>query len=284
MNRLEIFNPFMAPVYHEETVTSTIDISRCLASEGMPHGTVIVADYQEAGRGRGRSRLWEMESTKSLSFTILLRYPSMEKIPTAFTLRAGLASAYAIEDFSSLQNVMIKWPNDIMIGAKKTAGILCEADGGNVHLGIGINMAQTDFPAHLREKATSLALAIEKDIPAEDRFVLLEKTLNRLFDELENGKDWNLRLKQKLYGKDKQVVFIEGFAASCSAASCSAACCTATSCSSTTCSDDSGTGDDEVSHNKIVGKLAGIGAGGELLILPDGEKTVREFTVGELII
>ena len=259
MTTLKIKNPFNAPVYHEKTVSSTMDISRQLASAGEAHGTVITADFQEAGRGRIRGRTWEMEKEMSLPFTILLCYPRIEDIPPLLTLRTGLAVSIAIEDFApSLKNaVRIKWPNDIMIGSQKAAGILCEAAGGvhaggNVHLGIGINVSQKEFPVHLAEKAVSIALAAGKDITHNERYSLLEKILIRLYDELEttaNNKALIVRLDQRLYKKGEQVVFIEGAA-------------------------DSG--------KTVKGCLAGIGDGGELLI-DAGNNKLYSFITGELI-
>jgi len=283
MNILKIQNPFDAPVFFIETVSSTMDISRQLASEGAAHGAVVTADFQEAGRGRIQGRSWEMDRGASLPFTILLRYPRLEEIPSALTLRAGLAVSLAIEDFASqsienneLLNVKVKWPNDIMIGGKKAAGILCEANDGDVHLGIGINITQSEFPVHLRGKATSIReqlagsseqLAIsneqlaknieqlagsgERFTKSDARFLLLEMVLARLHEELETekGKNWKSRLEQRLFKKGEQVVFAEGAA-------------------------DSG---------KIVkGCLAGIGEGGELLITSEGEIKTRAFIAGEL--
>jgi len=255
MTKLEICNPFDAPVYHEETVTSTMEISRSLSDAGEPHGTVIVADFQEAGRGRGQDRSWQMNRLENLPFTIMLRYPRIEEIPPALTLRAGLAVSLAIEDFAPcLQgSVFVKWPNDIMIGEKKTAGILCEAAGGTVHIGVGINVAQKEFSSHLREKAVSIALAADRDIAPEERFSLLEKILARLFDELnarQNAAGWKSRLEQRLYKKGEQIVFVEG---------------------------EAGSG------REVSGRLTGIGGYGELLILADGEKQPRSFVTGELM-
>jgi len=258
MTSLKIRNPFNAPVYYEETVSSTMDVSRNLARENSPHGTVILADFQEAGRGRKQDRRWEMERGANLSFTILLRFSGLEDIPSALTLRAGLAVCLAIEDFApSLQgSCLVKWPNDIMIkpirgeGYKKAVGILCEADGGNVHLGIGINTAQKEFPSHLREKAVSIALAADRDISREERYVLLEKILSRLFGELGAASNWKPRLEQKLYKKGEQVLFIEGAAGS---------------------------------GKEIKGRLTGITDIGELLIIQNGEEQARSFITGELV-
>jgi len=258
MTDLKIRNPFNAPVYYEETVSSTMDISRKLARENSPHGTVILADFQSAGRGRKQDRRWEMERGENLSFTILLKFPGIEDIPSALTLRAGLAVCLAIEDFApSLQgSCLVKWPNDILIksargeGYKKAVGILCEADGGNVHLGIGINAAQKEFPSHLKEKAVSIALAAERDISREERYTLLENILSRLYTELNAANNWKQRLEQKLYKKNEQVLFIEGAAGS---------------------------------GKEVKGILIGITDTGELLIVPDGETKPRQFVTGELV-
>jgi BirA family transcriptional regulator, biotin operon repressor / biotin---[acetyl-CoA-carboxylase] ligase len=260
MTVLKLCNPFNAPVYREETVSSTMDVSRKLAHENAQNGTVILADFQEAGRGRIQDRKWEMERGANLSFTILLKFPGIEKIPPALTLRAGLAVCLAIEDFAPCLKglCLVKWPNDILIkpvnggGYKKAVGILCEADSGNVHLGIGINTSQKEFSPHLRDKAVSVALAAGLDMSREENYVLLEKILSRLYSELEagNANNWRPRLEQKLYKKNKQVLFIEGIAGS---------------------------------GKEIKGRLAGINESGELLIIPEGETQVRSFITGELI-
>jgi len=254
-------NPFNAPVYHEETVTSTMEVSRLLAQNNAPfgaappHGTVIMADFQEAGRGRIPERRWEMEKGSALAFTVLLRFTS---IPTALGLRAGLAVALAIEDFApSLANkAMIKWPNDILLpvlasdgpSALKAAGILAEAENGNVHIGIGVNVSQKQMPAFLRDKATSISMAADEEYNAGDRYKLLEKILSRLYDEIV-ADDWRERTEARLYKKGEQVCFAKGAA-------------------------DSG--------NMVTGTLAGIGVEGELLILPPGETSPLSFTAGEV--
>jgi BirA family biotin operon repressor/biotin-[acetyl-CoA-carboxylase] ligase len=252
MKCLAIRNPFNAPVYHEETVASTMNVSRELAAKGAPHGTVIAADYQERGRGRIPERSWLMERKKNLPFTVLLRYPRIEDIPAPLTLRTGLATAIAIEDFvpALAGAVTVKWPNDIMIGTKKAAGILTEAEGGNVFIGIGINVAQNEFPVFLRDKAASISLAAGAAIADEARFVLLEKILHRLYNEIEAA-DWRERLEARLYKKGEQVRFAGGAAGS----------------------------------GRIVeGRLAGIGPGGELLITSRNETEARPYITGELLV
>jgi BirA family biotin operon repressor/biotin-[acetyl-CoA-carboxylase] ligase len=239
-----------------------MNVSRLLASRGEPHGTVISADFQKEGRGRIKGRVWEAEKGANLTCTILLRFPGIEQIPQALTLRTGLAVSLAIEDFVPVLSgrVLIKWPNDILItspdpntqaakvqAACKAAGILSEADGGNVHIGMGINVAQKIFPDVLRDKATSLCLAANRNIAAEERFTLLEKILIHLQTELESP-NWRERLETRLYQKGQRIHFAEGPA-------------------------DSG---------KIIsGLLVGIGPEGELLI--EGDGGVRGFTTGEIV-
>lgn len=257
MRPLAIHNPFNAPVWYEETVASTMSSARVLAAEGAAHGAVISAGFQEQGRGRIPRRAWDMDRGTSLPFTILLRYGQSGDIPAALPLRVGLAAALAIEDFvPSLGGaVRVKWPNDIMIGSQKAAGILTEADGGLVFIGVGINVAQKAFPGFLRGKAVSISLAVGRDIPPDARFDLLEKTLTRLYEELENpgghSSGWRGRLEQRLYKKNERVRFVAG----------------------------------EAGSGRVVeGRLAGIGPGGELLITPEGEGEPRAFVTGELAV
>ncbi|MDR2053916.1 MAG: biotin--[acetyl-CoA-carboxylase] ligase family protein, partial [Treponema sp.] len=192
-------NPFGAPVYYRETVSSSMDEARHLAARGERHGTVISAGFQEAGRGRGRNRPWNADRGKNLFFTILLRYAGIDAVPGALTLRTGLAVSLAVEDFAPelKGRVQVKWPNDIMLagplpgGTAKTAGILAEsvvdASGCTVYIGVGVNLAQTEFPAAIRGRAASILLA-RRALPGggdaaytgEDRFRLLEKILARL--------------------------------------------------------------------------------------------------------
>ena len=261
MKTLHIKNPFGAPVYHEETVSSTMEIARVLAKKDEPHGAVICADFQEAGRGRLR-RLWVTERGKNLLFTILLRYEDASSIPDVLTLRTGLAVSLAIEDlFPSLQGlVQVKWPNDVMIragkaqAAFKAAGILAEGDGKTVYIGVGVNVAQRDFPEICRSKAGSIIQAFP-DLPQSARFDLLEKILLRLYGEIEgpeapcSASTWRERLIQRLYKRGEQVSFVPGAADS---------------------------------DDLVEGLLSGLGPGGELLIIPRGEKTEQAFVTGEL--
>jgi BirA family biotin operon repressor/biotin-[acetyl-CoA-carboxylase] ligase len=257
-------NPFKAPVYYEEEVSSTMDIARRLAKKGAPHGSVIAADFQQAGRGRIKDRQWKTDKGKNLIFTIILRFADYSAMPKALTLKAGLAVSFGIEDFAPALkgDIMIKWPNDIMIRSVKTgqkgAGILTEADGSTVYLGVGVNLFQREFPLEYRAKAGSVILALEErgiyenELPPNGRYVLLEKILSRLYRELHDEEwafSWQDRLDRRLYKKGETVRFAEGTADSKKIAS---------------------------------GILKGIGPEGELLIGIEGENKERPFITGEL--
>jgi BirA family biotin operon repressor/biotin-[acetyl-CoA-carboxylase] ligase len=257
MKVLDIPNPWGAPVYFEDTLSSTMDLARTLALRGEPGGTVIAAAFQEHGRGRVRGRLWRMNRGENLAFTILLPYGN--PLPEALTLRAGLAAARAVEEFAPALKgaVMVKWPNDVMItspgtpGARKAGGILGESDGAFVYLGVGINVGQREFPPELEAKAVSLALALEevRGPPPASPGALLGLILKQLHGELEDpsAPPWREGLESRLFGKGTRVRFIEGPAGS---------------------------------GRPVEGVLRGIGPGGELLIA--GEGGLRSFITGEL--
>jgi BirA family biotin operon repressor/biotin-[acetyl-CoA-carboxylase] ligase len=226
MRRLDMENPFGAPVYSKAVVSSTMDEARLLAEGGAPHGTVITAGFQEKGRG-SRNRPWNAGSG-NLFFTILLRYQGFGSIPPALTLRAGLAVALAVEDTAAVNAessgtglqgpVLVKWPNDVMIpldGAyKKTAGILAEGNGTAVFIGVGVNVGQIDFPPELRDRAGSLALAFGS-LFSETPVMVLKRILARFHEEIEtpeNLSSWRERLTRRLYKKGEPVRFTSGAA------------------------------------------------------------------------
>ncbi|GAB1483003.1 hypothetical protein MASR2M78_18190 [Treponema sp.] len=125
-----------------------MDEAHKLASNGAVSGTVVVADMQSAGRGRVRGRSWASDKGTGLFCTLLLRYPSISDIPTALSLRVGLAASLALADMVPIltDRLKVKWPNDLVLegsdAACKLGGILCESDGKCVFIGIGINIAQ----------------------------------------------------------------------------------------------------------------------------------------------
>lgn len=181
-----------------EEVDSTSTQLKQLAAEGAPHGTVIIADCQNAGRGRlGRS--FSSVGGKGIWMSVLLRPELHPSEVQSLTLAAPVAVLKALEPLK-IPGVGIKWPNDILIGKKKICGILTElsAELDRVNwviagIGLNVNHASEDFPEELLEIASSLSIN-DKDHKAFDRSSLAAGILNQ-FEEvydhyLDKGSSW----------------------------------------------------------------------------------------------
>lgn len=149
-----------------ESVESTNDVVRELAEAGAAAGSTVVADHQTRGRGQ-HGRAWHAAPGRGVLLSVLLRPRSApERSPGVLPIRVGLATARAIERVTGLA-VGLKWPNDLVAGAGKLAGILCEGalagDQFFVVAGIGLNVLQRelDFPPGLDPPPTSLALLLQ---------------------------------------------------------------------------------------------------------------------------
>jgi BirA family biotin operon repressor/biotin-[acetyl-CoA-carboxylase] ligase len=146
-----------------EQTTSTNDVVEKLARDGVREGVVVFAESQTRGRGR-LGRAWMSPARKGLWFSILLRPNLRPQETTQLTVASANALRRAIFSQSRLP-IEIKWPNDILIRGKKTAGILTEMSAEldrvrHVILGIGIDVNQDmhEFPLDLRKIATSLKI------------------------------------------------------------------------------------------------------------------------------
>jgi BirA family transcriptional regulator, biotin operon repressor / biotin---[acetyl-CoA-carboxylase] ligase len=154
---------FEGRLHHFATIHSTNTYALEEAKAGAPHGSFYVADEQTAGRGRSDHQ-WISKSGEGLYLSVLLR----PNLPTAdlvwLPLLAGLAVHRAIHEVTALQ-ADLRWPNDLLIGPRKTGGILVEAqaEGANATaavIGIGINLHQQRFPPNLATEPTSLELEL----------------------------------------------------------------------------------------------------------------------------
>jgi BirA family biotin operon repressor/biotin-[acetyl-CoA-carboxylase] ligase len=141
---------------------STNDFARGLAAAGAPAGTVVLAEEQVAGRGRA-GRAWSSPPGLGLWVSVVAR-PTGD--PSLLPLRVGLAVAEALDPFLGGSPAQLKWPNDLLVDGRKLGGILCEGSweaggAGFVIVGVGLNVlhAASDFPAEIRERASSIALA-----------------------------------------------------------------------------------------------------------------------------
>ncbi|HEY3735428.1 MAG TPA: biotin--[acetyl-CoA-carboxylase] ligase [Streptosporangiaceae bacterium] len=126
------------------------------AADGAPEGSVLVAEAQTAGRGR-LGRTWVSPPRAALTFSVLLRPGAVPPARCGWIpLLAGLAVAAAVRDVTGL-DARLKWPNDVLIGGRKLAGILAERSAAAVVVGAGINVttSRAELPV---ETATSLAI------------------------------------------------------------------------------------------------------------------------------
>lgn len=150
--------------FARETDSTNLWIKR-LAKEGAPEGTLALAEFQSAGRGRlGRS--WEVPEGTSVMMSILLRPKFEPQYAPTLTLVMGMAVAKAVKSLGF--DVSIKWPNDVVVSHKKICGILTEMgvrDGKIDYavIGVGINVNIKEFPEEMADKATSLYLESGKE-------------------------------------------------------------------------------------------------------------------------
>jgi len=171
---------FGCRIHHFYKTASTMTEAARLAPEGAPHGTLVLAEEQTAGRGRlGRS--WISERSVGLYFTLVLRPELAPAAAPILTLLAGVALAEALREVSGLP-LDLRWPNDVLIGGKKCAGILVEmtAEPDRVEyvlMGIGINVNHEQIPGSLAAGATSLRLEAGRSL---SRLEILISVLQRL--------------------------------------------------------------------------------------------------------
>lgn len=156
------------PRLHYRTLASTNARARELAERRAPHGTLVTASDQTAGRGR-QGRSWIASPGRALLCSLVLREP-----PKLLPLAVGIAVAEEVGD-----SALLKWPNDVLLEGRKVAGILVEGrpQNGWAVAGIGVNVAMTelDFPPELRQSAGGLGRSAAE----------LEPTLARLLERLD---------------------------------------------------------------------------------------------------
>src|SRR6476646_1100313 len=163
------------------------------ARAGAPAGLVVVTDHQTAGRGR-LGRTWVAPPGASLLVSVLLRPRLSVERRHLLVAAAGLAMAEAVEATTGVVAGM-KWPNDLLVGDRKLCGILAEAAGDALVVGLGVNVEWTDVPTELTEIAT--ACNLEGGRPVERRALLdafLARYGTRLADLAGARRDYEARL------------------------------------------------------------------------------------------
>jgi BirA family transcriptional regulator, biotin operon repressor / biotin---[acetyl-CoA-carboxylase] ligase len=175
---------------HHATIDSTNRRALAWAEAGAPHGALVIADHQSAGRGR-RGRTWTDQPGLNLLFSVVLRTGMpVEQLPL-LALAAGVAVAEGIATFTEPLAPALKWPNDVLLDGRKTCGILPESRLGRaeavVALGVGINVNQAHFPPELGDTATSLRLATGRTLPRRELLACVLEHLERWIERLEAG-------------------------------------------------------------------------------------------------
>jgi BirA family biotin operon repressor/biotin-[acetyl-CoA-carboxylase] ligase len=143
------------PRVHHRATDSTNARARELAAAGAPHGTLVTADEQAAGRGR-QGRSWLAAPGEAVLVSLVVR-----ELSPMLPLATAVAVAETCEALAPGAAVAIKWPNDVWLERRKVCGILVEGrpQEGWAVVGVGLNVRTRELPEELREIATSLALA-----------------------------------------------------------------------------------------------------------------------------
>jgi BirA family transcriptional regulator, biotin operon repressor / biotin---[acetyl-CoA-carboxylase] ligase len=180
-----------------EQTTSTNDVIEKLARDGVKEGVVIFAESQTKGRGR-LGRKWVSPTRKGLWFSILLRPDLRPQETTQLTVASATALRRAIQSETGLQPE-IKWPNDILVGGKKVAGILTELNAEldkvrYIILGIGIdvNLDANEFPAELKKIATSLKIETGESVSRAELATAILRELDFDYSRICGGKFSNV--------------------------------------------------------------------------------------------
>jgi BirA family transcriptional regulator, biotin operon repressor / biotin---[acetyl-CoA-carboxylase] ligase len=179
--------PFARRIYHFFRIDSTNSMAMRLGEQGEPHGAIVLAEEQTAGRGRA-GRAWASEKSAGIYCSVLLRPSISPAQAPLLTLVAGLAARdAAAEDLDTQPD--IRWPNDLLAGGKKFCGILTEmrAEPDVVQfavIGIGINVNQTKLPEHLKEIATSLRIETGKSHSRLELLIRLLRNLDHYYNQL----------------------------------------------------------------------------------------------------
>jgi BirA family biotin operon repressor/biotin-[acetyl-CoA-carboxylase] ligase len=173
-------------IHHFFKIDSTNNVAMNLGALDEPHGTIILAEEQTAGRGRvGRN--WYSEKSSGIYMSVLLR-PEISPVQAPLiTLLAGLAVYDSVRESTGLQPD-IRWPNDLLLQGKKFCGILTEmnAEPERVHfvaVGIGVNVNHAKMPEELVPTATSLRIVTSKSCSRLELLARLLRCLDRYYNQ-----------------------------------------------------------------------------------------------------
>ena len=195
-------------IVYKNSVDSTNELAKKLASDGAADGTIIVAEEQTGGKGRLQRNFFSPKE-KGIWFSVILRPQCTPKDAPKFTLMAAVAVVKMLERFN-LQ-AKIKWPNDILYDGRKLVGILTEMSAEIDHvnyivvgIGINVNLRREEFPADIREIAASLSEMAGENLSRVEIFRALLEEIDKLyinydFDEIfKLWRQYNITLGKKV--------------------------------------------------------------------------------------
>ena len=148
-----------------------------LAAAGLPTGSVVIAGEQTAGQGR-HGHSWHSAPGAGLYCSFVLDLPLAPDAMPAITLALGLATVDAVHRVAGIR-CDIRWPNDLMAGRRKLAGILVQMTGGVPIAGIGVNVNHAAFPEEIATLATSLRIETGREFAREDLLAALIPAVDR---------------------------------------------------------------------------------------------------------
>ena len=200
-----------AEIEFHAQIDSTNNRAKQLAAQGAPHGMMVIADSQTAGRGRFE-RKFHSPASGGIYVSIILRPDMDAACAVRITPMAAVAVARAIKRTAGI-DAQIKWVNDVYVEGRKVCGILCEGvlgeDGrmASVVLGIGVNVAPMEFPPELSGIATSVSNACGRSVSRIQMLAALVEELDRLYPKLENGGFMEeYRARSNVIGRDVNVL------------------------------------------------------------------------------
>lgn len=200
--------------YYEDTDSTNADAMR-LGEEGAEHGTLVVANHQNKGRGR-RGRVWQSPVGTTISMSFLVKPEIAPGKASMLTLVMALAVAKGIEEACDLSTA-IKWPNDILVNGKKVCGILTEmkAEMDYIHgviIGVGINVNVESFPEDLQSMATSLILEKGRKVSRAEVIERVAENFEEYYEKFMEAEDLSLLrdlYEERLISKGKAVKVLD---------------------------------------------------------------------------
>ncbi|MDA8026938.1 MAG: biotin--[acetyl-CoA-carboxylase] ligase [Actinomycetota bacterium] len=206
-------------IFHSEISTSTNSELLAYGREGGLEGSILITDHQSSGKGR-LGRIWNDEPGSSLLMSILLRPKVAFDAYFFISMTLGISIVEALQDYGV--DAKLKWPNDLLVGEKKLAGILAEIETGKENLlviGVGVNLNQSTAQlAELQRPATSVVIATGRSMGLEERLDFAKRAIERFrekYDRLQssNSRDELVKAYRRYsatIGRFVRVDFVDG--------------------------------------------------------------------------